>query len=353
MSEPLSDKDARQLAMLLEDQIDGEGWDQHGRLFVVLRPERHQGMVIPLVGEIPGNPGEFIEWLGDQMATSSEEFFQEMVKTTAEEQDFIGFILVSESWANTTLTHEEGQAWRDAGKSLADHPTSYESRDLTMITVWGQLQHVHRKRGDPPVDKDTTSLQGRIPEGLIQMMTAVTALMPDDRCDREKIKALASKHPHGMSEEQWNFRMAAYLEKVKEKIAEHGWMVQGVFSRPGDKPEPEFAYTVGMTEAGLPELIVSGSDQATMANLLNELAARHLKDELTHGQEITLDDDWALPLRIIDAPDTVPGTAGRLYGDRVTFRQAVWFSSTYDGYPGSEKIPPEDFWQLLYGDVWW
>lgn len=60
--------------------------------------------------------------------------------------------------------------------------------------------------------------------------------------------------------------MTGYKGKVAEVIAEHGWMIQGVGA------EVPFAYTVGLTEYGHPELLMRGLPFKTMQGLLNDLA---------------------------------------------------------------------------------
>lgn len=83
-------------------------------------------------------------------------------------------------------------------------------------------------------------------------------------------------------------RMDAYLSNCRKVIAEHGWMVQGVFPTVDD-PGPPFAYTVGLCQAGLPEMVTVGlpADPATV--FLNELAHRALAEEPKVGDRWTVD----------------------------------------------------------------
>lgn len=62
------------------------------------------------------------------------------------------------------------------------------------------------------------------------------------------------------------------LHRIRSLVATHGHAIQGVFPRAGDPGVP-FAYTVGLTPAGHPELIVAALDFATMQQILNILAA--------------------------------------------------------------------------------
>jgi hypothetical protein len=129
-------------------------------------------------------------------------------------------------------------------------------------------------------------------------------------------------------------------------------MVQGVFSTEAD-PGPNFAYTVGLTEAGLPELVITGLPHHDLAaELLNTAARLHLADEIRAGREVT--EAATVALRAVDAPGTIAGPAFALYGRRVRFVQLVW-PDQGGAYPGddgwalgdaqplfTEPLPPED-----------
>lgn len=60
--------------------------------------------------------------------------------------------------------------------------------------------------------------------------------------------------------------MQEYLGQLASVVEEHGWAVQGVGA------SPPFAYTVGLTECGAPELLMVGLPFTTMQTLLNDLA---------------------------------------------------------------------------------
>lgn len=96
-------------------------------------------------------------------------------------------------------------------------------------------------------------------------------------------------------------RMQQFYAKVRAMVREHGWIVQGVMPTAADPPGTiPFAYTIGLTDAGLPELIISWPGQPGMArDLLNNAAGGHLKDEIQHGQ--ILDYVANIPSRAIAA----------------------------------------------------
>lgn len=66
------------------------------------------------------------------------------------------------------------------------------------------------------------------------------------------------------------------LQQMRQVIREQGWAVKGV--------GPYIAYTVGMTDAGLPELVLIGVPVEPAARVLNELARRSLDAELVPGR---------------------------------------------------------------------
>lgn len=54
------------------------------------------------------------------------------------------------------------------------------------------------------------------------------------------------------------------LSLMQQRVKEHGWIVTGV-----EEPDEALAYTVGLTERGWPELVVTGGEWKEMAALIN------------------------------------------------------------------------------------
>lgn len=136
-------------------------------------------------------------------------------------------------------------------------------------------------------------------------------------------------------------RFDEYLIKLAGMIRQFGWVVQGVF--PVKDDDLGFAYTVGLTAAGLPELVVSGAFGTQAQDLLNAAARIHAGSELKPGTE--RDDIANVPFRIIPAPNAEVGVANRMYGPRVCAVQLCW--PEVDG-----SWPPTPR-QELFGPVWW
>jgi hypothetical protein len=116
-----------------------------------------------------------------------------------------------------------------------------------------------------------------------------------------------------------------YLGMIITTIDRFGWAVQSV---EGDRLHAPFAYTVGLTLRGLPELAVTGLGGRASAGLLNEFA-----DEFVHrrvpapGERIPLGDGRALEMVCVPHPEAYLFTAISLFeqpeGARDALPQAV------------------------------
>jgi hypothetical protein len=129
-------------------------------------------------------------------------------------------------------------------------------------------------------------------------------------------------------------RIRAYLAEQRRRIAEHGWVVQGVFGT-DEHPSPLFAYTVGLVGSGHPELIVYGLPLEVASSILNDLAEHVAAGGRLHaGDRLTRDEsDYGMVLVAVD--DTAPlGLARGVYGPEVRALQLV--------YPDDEHRMPWD-----------
>lgn len=118
-------------------------------------------------------------------------------------------------------------------------------------------------------------------------------------------------------------RQASYRMKQLTMIREFGWMVQGVFPTEQDQGVC-FGYTIGLTEAGLPELLISGNlSPEALKSILNLAAQRHIRDEIQPGEELTGLANTSL--RVLTCrPDAPVQQARNLYGKRVRVLQLIW-----------------------------
>lgn len=101
-------------------------------------------------------------------------------------------------------------------------------------------------------------------EGGVKMNILTSILNNDQLTDEEKTERLVDEIiiPHNM-ERLWN--------QTTARIENGGWTIQGVYDA-----EPPFAYTIGLSQQSTYELIASGIDVRTLADLLNTLG-EHLK----------------------------------------------------------------------------
>lgn len=90
-----------------------------------------------------------------------------------------------------------------------------------------------------------------------------------------------------MNAEQLRKWQEAELQDMLDKIAKHGWAVQGVFGDAEIEAAP-FAYTAGLTAQGLPELVIYGLDVGLAGNVLNSAATQMIESgEFAAGQAVS------------------------------------------------------------------
>ncbi len=132
--------------------------------------------------------------------------------------------------------------------------------------------------------------------------------------------------------------MDSLLQDAVNAIVRHGWMVQvvsdlgcggdhGGGNPPASSGSDPYLYTVGLTAAGLPELLLrlpgrNSSDWVRAGQrMLNGLAAHTLHEDLVVGQVLPV--RGGLWVRVAEPPvfsrepgAVWPGMAFRLYGQR-------------------------------------
>ena len=113
-----------------------------------------------------------------------------------------------------------------------------------------------------------------------------------------------------------------HRDVVLPTIERYGWMVQAVG---GDRLHAPFAYTVGLTEAGLPELLVTGLSQVRAATLLNRAGEHWLHVDLEPGGGVQLV-VAGIRVEVVDLPTPSAHlfVADELYGEDVRAQQLVW-----------------------------
>jgi hypothetical protein len=141
------------------------------------------------------------------------------------------------------------------------------------------------------------------------------------------------------------------VRRQSEIIDRVGWAVTAVLPTPDDPDTAgPFAYTVGLTAHGHPELAIAGLDPATAQALLNDLASRVFDkaERFSHGQHVS-DLIVGYDAVIVDGPPTPklwPGAAvGRYGADHVRLQQIVWPDADgrfpwQDGYTFDADVQP-------------
>ena len=112
-----------------------------------------------------------------------------------------------------------------------------------------------------------------------------------------------------------------YLDILRDTIAEYGWAVQFV----EDDRRP-FAYTIGLHERGLPELLITGLQPQPSARLLNSVAHQMVDEgmRLRPAEYIDYQSEFFLEVVEVEHPDVHLKFAAALCGPEVRAYQLVW-----------------------------
>ncbi len=110
-----------------------------------------------------------------------------------------------------------------------------------------------------------------------------------------------------------------YLDVLHGTVAKNGWAVQYV------ETEPPFAYTIGLSDAGLPELLVTALPPGQSMRLLNVVADYMVrKIEPAPGDTMTFPSDPAVEFVAVTAPDAHMGWAVAFHGGPIRGLQVAW-----------------------------
>ncbi|GFG98639.1 DUF4262 domain-containing protein [Mycobacterium timonense] len=112
-----------------------------------------------------------------------------------------------------------------------------------------------------------------------------------------------------------------YLDLLRETIADHGWAVQFV-----ESDKNPFAYTAGLHDLGLPELLITGLLAEVSGRVLNSIAHMIVDDGtlLAPGMHIDYQDRFLIEVIEVEHPDVHLKFAVRLLGPQVRALQLVW-----------------------------
>jgi hypothetical protein len=112
-----------------------------------------------------------------------------------------------------------------------------------------------------------------------------------------------------------------YLDYVRAMIRDWGWMVQTV---EGDRLHPPWAYTVGLTSLGAPELLVTGLSQQPAYDLLRDLTLGVLHGTMLPTGTTTVRLGRTVQFLHVEVPDAHLHIAVDIYGPQIRATQVVW-----------------------------
>jgi hypothetical protein len=139
--------------------------------------------------------------------------------------------------------------------------------------------------------------------------------------------------------------MQEYLDLIYEKVQEIGWVVQFV-----ESDRNPFAYTIGLHERGLPELLVTGMPPER-ANLVLNTVAEYLVDggRPVPGERMLIGGELLLDFVQVEHPDAHLKFAVSIYGPLKAL-QLVWHDDQGHG-PWCPEFGNGDVRQPVFG-VW-
>jgi Domain of unknown function (DUF4262) len=109
-----------------------------------------------------------------------------------------------------------------------------------------------------------------------------------------------------------------YVNELRAEIRRCGWAVQYV-----ESDRVPFAYTVGLTQDGLPELLITGVSPRRAVRLLNSVA-RGAADPLTLGAQIAIPSGPLAEIVQVAQPDAHLDMAVEIFGSELEAWQLVW-----------------------------
>jgi hypothetical protein len=111
-----------------------------------------------------------------------------------------------------------------------------------------------------------------------------------------------------------------YLEVLREKVRRDGWAVQYI-----EDARMPFAYTVGLSDWGLPDVMITSVSKPRAWRLVNAVARRAMDgDAMDPGTRITLPGGPQVEFVVVDRPDVHMCWALNYARFPVRAVQAVW-----------------------------
>lgn len=111
-----------------------------------------------------------------------------------------------------------------------------------------------------------------------------------------------------------------WLDAIRDLVEKHGWAVQFV-----ESDRAPYAYTVGLHERGLPELVVTGLPPQQAARILDPVA-EYLLDggRPLPGEWVSIPGGPTMLVVQVEHPDAHLNVAVAFYGPELQALQLVW-----------------------------
>jgi len=112
---------------------------------------------------------------------------------------------------------------------------------------------------------------------------------------------------------------------VQDMIRNHDWAIKAVFAEP-ERRMPSFAYTIGLTELGHPELLAFGLTESSAGALLNALGDRVRAGGIIPSSVLIPPGDvcpYELAIFDVPNPSEILFAAASRYGPMLEARQIV------------------------------
>ena len=155
-----------------------------------------------------------------------------------------------------------------------------------------------------------------------------------------------------MDEDERRSRIASYLAKQEVIIEKHGHAVQMVFADP-ESESPPMAYSIGLAQQGMPELIVFGIPPPHVGRILNDAIAAFKAKTMVFDEpcysivDAGPDNKLCVMLKRVEvAPDAaeqgyLSGAIRRAnqHGDKIEMAQLFW-TDTQGYFPWDGQCDP-------------
>jgi hypothetical protein len=114
--------------------------------------------------------------------------------------------------------------------------------------------------------------------------------------------------------------IAEHLDEIRDAVRDHGWVIKCV-----DRGKRPYAYTTGLHQFGLPELIATGVTTEGALVLLDHFVNETMTNgQLRPGARLDFLGVAAIEVVEVDQPDAHLGLGVALYGNAIRAVQLVW-----------------------------